>query len=289
MSEEKLPGLWLSASQIKTFDLCIRKWWFLSRMKLPVIKKDHFKFGTILHEVVERYLNADDVGKDKSGSPVDLHPEGWAEGIDVADAALIKILVRAAIEEGVIERWPRRRIEHEFSRVFDGFVLTGFIDVLLPDSVIDHKTTKNMRYAKSESGLKKDLQMLIYAGELLMQCDEKKTPPPEVLTLRHNVFLKEIRGKTMIRKTEALVTPDFVESFWEEEVMPRCGEMVAVDKVFDEKDNQAWKDLPLPENTNQACNAFGGCPFMSVCHRGENIPAYRDRLDMIGKREVESR
>ena len=83
--EEKRQSkkLTVSASQIDTFRLCPRKWWLGKIRKLPGnAGAQHFIFGTILAEVCERYLLADDLGYDKSGVPVDLYPPGWTSAIN---------------------------------------------------------------------------------------------------------------------------------------------------------------------------------------------------------------
>lgn len=51
--------LWISASQIETFDgQCERKWWFEKIAGLPTKKKPYFAFGTCLHECIERWIRS---------------------------------------------------------------------------------------------------------------------------------------------------------------------------------------------------------------------------------------
>ena len=84
MTETK--PIWISASQINTFEKCQRHWWFRRVMKLPEPPASHFTFGTVLHAVCERYLSADDQGRvpkpvppalamQRPGEPVDLYPK----------------------------------------------------------------------------------------------------------------------------------------------------------------------------------------------------------------------
>ncbi len=70
--------LTISASQVESFDMCKRKWWLNKVRKLPEATSTSQIFGTVLHGVIERYLMADDLGRDrKTGNPIELYPEGW--------------------------------------------------------------------------------------------------------------------------------------------------------------------------------------------------------------------
>ena len=61
-----------SASQDETATRCIRNWWFAYPQRMPSIAKGDLDFGTVIHNVCERFLLADDTGRDKDGNPVDL-------------------------------------------------------------------------------------------------------------------------------------------------------------------------------------------------------------------------
>src|ERR1035437_3373846 len=106
-----------SPSQHETFNLCKRKWWLKSIRHLPEIAKGSQVFGTVLHAVIERFLRADELGRDPAtGLPVELFPQRWTiaanrwkpEEIDgectPAEAEIIRRLVTEAIEGGVIQR-----------------------------------------------------------------------------------------------------------------------------------------------------------------------------------------
>ena len=53
----------ISPSQLETFELCPRKWWFLKKLRLPTRQQKGASFGTVLHGVIERYLTADKTGR----------------------------------------------------------------------------------------------------------------------------------------------------------------------------------------------------------------------------------
>ena len=110
------PKITISASQYGTASDCIRKWGMARVLGLPETPKplgsDGRTFGNILHPVAERYLEADDLGYDKNGDPVELYPDGWwiAESrfkkdtdivrwISPGQQAHLKKLIEKAIEE----------------------------------------------------------------------------------------------------------------------------------------------------------------------------------------------
>ena len=116
----------LSASQFETFELCARKWWLKFVRGLPEPDSKSTIFGSILHAVIERYLSGDKQGRDSNGFPIDLYPPGWTRAINRYDknkvdgevspgeADTIRRLMTTAIEQGVIECFDNREIEHEF-------------------------------------------------------------------------------------------------------------------------------------------------------------------------------
>jgi hypothetical protein len=159
---DKWP-LVVSSSQIENFELCARKWWFKSVHRLPEPQKEGQIVGTVAHAVIERYLAADDLGRDKSGAQVELYPTGWDSELTALQADTIKRLVKAGLENGMLERVAGRELEAPFARVVvpDQIAIQGYIDVLSPLFVQDHKTTKARRYVKKKDDLRKDVH---YAG-----------------------------------------------------------------------------------------------------------------------------
>lgn len=245
--------------------------------------------------------------------------------IDPFEMDLIQRLVAKAIEEGVLERLPGRKIEGDFRTTVlkmdcpmcegkgegwtgkpcpyckgcgednntqsctgcagtgdeygkcpncdgDGkgthIQIVGFIDLQGPDWIQDHKSTKNMRYAKSPAKLAENGQMLLYAKQLLIKAKERGEPFPNNITLRHNVFCKE----GTIRKTEVQVTPLLVENHWHRFTQ----DVIEMEKIRQTK-NTVF-EIPEPATGSNACNAYGGCPFRSICSGQETEEKYEKRL-----------
>ncbi|MFG0319750.1 MAG: PD-(D/E)XK nuclease family protein [Planctomycetota bacterium JB042] len=297
MSSPKKPRrsqLWVSPSQIENYLLCNRKWWFKSVAKLAEVMKGSTTFGTVLHAVAERYLRADDTGRGPDGKPVDLYPPGWevakerdgsTKALDEIEQGFVRRLIDQAIEQGILARMPGRKVEFEFKFPVaysdDGeleILAVGYIDELLPLEVSDHKTTKNMRYAKSARALKKSVQMMLYAKVALERMREQGSPLPESLTLTHKVYCKN-PDDLRVRRTRAKVTPAEVEQFWTSTIVPTSRRMLDTKKTYSE-----WHDVPQPEDLAKACNAYGGCSYAPICTGRETPDQYRKRLEIHAKR-----
>ncbi len=287
----KVPLVVLSASQAETYDLCNRKWWLskIRKLQMPTTKSQ--VNGTVLHSVAERFLTADNLGRDEKGNPVNLFPDGWmvaesrfakpdepaSEGtITLTQADVIQRLVKEAIDSGVLERPENRLVENGFrTRVIPNVDIVGWIDLIDMDPVApgvqDHKTSSAMKWAKSAEALKKNIQMLIYAHEVLQALRDDGKPDPEKISLRHNVYCTDPED-LRVRKTEAWVTPAEVDKFWTE-FQATAARMVKL-----RAEANTWKEAPGPTNRS-ACSAYGGCPFRGICGGMESEEKYEKRLD----------
>lgn len=259
--EDLRPGdMQISASQISTFKLCPRKWWFEKVAKLPRERKPHFEYGTTLHECLERVV--------LGGEPF---PEGWDsklwedEDSDsvTTQAEQIRLFVEGAIRDGVV---------FEGQGVVEGQIrvpvlgrdetpngervdLIGYVDLELPNGIRDYKTTKSKRYVKSskpgtKNYLGDDGQCLIYGYEWLL-----RHPGKDDVYLEHQTFVKEDGSR---KNPSCSVPRDRVEGYWEQEVKATSLAMLQVRECPD------WETVPDPEDSG-ACFAYGGCPRRVVC------------------------
>lgn len=263
----------VSPSQLSTAEMCSRKWWFEKIARLPVIQKDYFTFGTVFHGVVERWLKADASGRDETGAPVNIYPEGWDKEISKEESELIRVLVKDGIELGLLERAPGRQIEFEFSMPVEPgspISMVGIIDLLTPTMVQDHKTTKDFRWALSEEKIKSNTQLLIYAKVLIAWLTQNRQPIPEKIEIRHNTFLKNFHAKKRTRLVSAFITPKEVEDAWNETVR----KVRILQQIAEVKD---WKFVPGPHE-NGACMKYGGCHFTSICCAKETVEVYSTRI-----------
>lgn len=300
MSKRTIPIDWsqwdivLSASQLETFagpEGCERKWWFLKCARLPVVEKHSTVYGDVVHEVARRYLEADEHGRGADGRPVDLYPPGWHQAYDrdgetvrgevtLAEQKQIRTLIDAAIEEGMLTRRPGRKVEEPFLvRVAPRIALVGNIDMVAGRRIEDHKTTKQRRYAKSRAKLKENIQMRTYAAVALSEDEE--VGRDDTVTLQHNYYIKEPDHpeKQGIRPVEVEITAGELVDWWQSWLVPVARKMHALKTA--RKPLEAWSTVPGPIETHRVCNAFGGCPFLSICGRRETPQAYKERVKRI--------
>lgn len=134
-----------SATQLKTYRLCPRKWSFQYRAGLRAPTHPSAALGTEVHALAERWLS--------TGEVFDTATQAgriFAPGIPHLPAPS-----------------PALKIEHHF----DDGVFQGYIDVLeldrAPPRVIDHKTTSSLHWALTPAALVHDEQAVLYANEAL--------------------------------------------------------------------------------------------------------------------------
>lgn len=236
-------------------------------MKNPVKEPDKgfLTFGTVLHSVIERWLKAPVLGI----TDEQLYPKGWmttkdGQAISTGEGALIRELITKAIDEGIIARLPGQMVEHNFVRQIDKNVyINSTIDLIDLEGVVDHKTTKAMKWAKSPAALRTNGQLLTYAKEWLTLKRERGEPVPAQIKLQHNVFCKDPDDKR-VRRTIAHVTPEEVETNWQRTIGDTIPKMLLV------KDATEWHHVagPGPDGgMGSACNDYGGCFARSLCSK----------------------
>lgn len=301
-TEEQPPRkrLILSASQLSTAFDCVRKWWLQRVAKLPEVRRDPDPrtFGDVLHKVAERYLSADELGRDpETGLPVELYPKGWRtvvsefgadkgqrRSISVGEGELIQKLVDASIEQGVLIRSPNGRIESRFdiplAKTERGAItLMGFRDyVPSRDTIEDHKSVKKNRapWRKTPKALTQDPQMLIYAYSLLHEAQKRGEPAPENFHLVHNQFIKD-PDDPGVRKTKATVTREQVLDYWNTMVVPMALKLIKV------REAKEWSDVEDPAEKG-VCNKYGGCPFVKICGGVLSVERYTKQISRKNKK-----
>lgn len=281
----------ISASQIETWSSCRRKWWFSKCCRLPELDKGFQIYGNVIHAVADRFFGADDLGYDrKTGKPVELYPAGWEISRDRVDAnkilgtislqeqAQIKLLVKRAIEEGIFTRRPGREPEASFFRqVVTRIAIIGYIDLMLPDEVWDHKSTKNMNYAKSALDLPRNTQLLIYAKECLLRAAEQGRQLDKVV-VRHNTFSKDPKNP-VVRAVQADVPVAAIEAAWAK-VQEQAADMRTLKRAGIAP--EAWAGVPSAWGTD-TCNDYGGCAFRGICGKVETPQKYLARIELAQK------
>lgn len=296
-TDEPRKPLILSASQLEVALDCKRKWWFQrGPHKLPEPRKlpDPRTFGDVIHEVAERWLKADELGRDpETGEEVDLYPEGWTtviskfgadkgqpRSITEGEAAQIKALIAAAIDEGVLVRSPHGKVEERFDmRLFDpegpygATNITGYIDYQ-PDrnTIEDHKSVKKDKspWRKTPKKIHESLQMRVYA-KAKIEAAKKEGAPIAQVHLAHNQFSKD-PDAPVVRKTRTTIDADEVETFWTSVVLPLAERLRPLKKEED------WHEVEGPSKGAQVCNKYGGCPYLKICSGRISIERYAKKI-----------
>lgn len=142
-----------------------------------------------------------------------------------------------------------------------GFGFQGYIDLWLPDSsavpdmpggapfVGDFKTTGDLKWAKSETTLREDVQAMLYATHALYETKSKE------VDLAWIYF--QTKGPRKAKRTKLRVAADHVcEQFGK--INETAVEMLEVRKA-----NPHPSELP-PEP--DMCEAYGGCPYRARCN-----------------------
>lgn len=221
----KKPFSHVSPSQIATYTTCPRQWFYNKVLGLPVPQKASAALGEKVHSTIEAYL--------ESGDPLDLHVVARPSQGKLDELRALNPLVETKMER------PLR----------NGLTFIGRIDLLALSQrlVVDHKTTSDLKYAKSEEELQHDVQMLSYAYEVYC-----RNPGPEV-RVAHNVLLT--RGGPATRYTETTVSAPQILAGWSR-----------IQDVTDEMIQTARLNSPAEVREDRSqCEKYGGCAFKDQC------------------------
>jgi RecB family exonuclease len=242
--------VWLtSASQIQLYRDCARKWAFryLAGLKTPQHP------AAALGEEVDTYQLQPYLRDDR---PFDFtKPSG-----EIAASGLVYLPKpksnKLEVQKHFVIPSPTF-IEVDGKKEPIGIKFQGYIDLWMPEgngtttnlTIIDFKTTSDLKWAKSEEDLKTDVQAQLYAfaGMYL-------TRKP-VADLAWVYF--QTRGARRAKQTQLRVTADHAA-----EQFQRIDNIaIEMKGVRDQNPNP----LDLPANP-EACEAYGGCPYRDRCN-----------------------
>jgi hypothetical protein len=223
----------LSASQLEKWLLCKRKWaWeYVDGIKPP--SHPSADLGKRIHARLESWLA-------KGQVPPSFEKEG-----EIATKLIPKLPLPMA--EGL-------SVEKGFSFELDGFLFRGFKDWELVSGDIcvvgDHKTTSDLKWAKSEQVLLQDMQANIYMFESMSRL-------PDVKKFQAN-------WNYVTTSSDPKVLSVDVE-FDKEQVGSVITEVIEV--ANDLRTNLRRLKVAQDYSYNPtACGAFGGCPFQANCN-----------------------
>lgn len=235
-----LPVSSHSASQVKVFELCERKWTLENLHKLRGPASSSLELGSALHKQIEDWLT-----------------HGIEPKSPLAYAGIQNLPLRGsgfmAVEKSI-----------EGTLMTGNLPWKGFIDLVYQKPNVlnvvqlwDHKSTKNMQWAKTNEQLKTDTQMNVYAKYAFTA-----EPKLERVELFHNNLVTSTMNYTEVRSNH--VTRAENAEVWSE-INSRAQEMqVLSDMAVQSADVNFW-ERATPNY--DSCSAFGGCAFRDLCDK----------------------
>lgn len=233
----------VSPSQINSYNDCPRLWWYQSVLGLETPQRASAALGEAVHAQLEAYM-------DKGTLPDESTEAGSiaASGISLLPEPETCWTELKMHDDDIHFRWP--------PVVLSGIPVSGYIDLcditVTPPLVLDHKTTSDLKWAKTEEELLCDPQMILYGSFVLGACDKQDIPTEEVET-GHVVYLT--RGARRARKTTVVLTREHLAR--EREKLE-----VTVDKMKVLALVRSPDEVPGEPNS---CNNYGGCHFRDKC------------------------
>jgi hypothetical protein len=133
-------------------------------------------------------------------------------------------------------------------------LVKGFVDLIdhSKDEIIDHKTSGNKRYTKTQRELKVNVQLMMYAEAYF-----QRYPNKEKVTLTHIYYGTRSRWSKRVSVT---VTREHVASEWAK-IKDTIHEMITASCAPDASEVHAEYD---------SCTKYGGCPFKGACFRAHD-------------------
>lgn len=224
----------VSPSQINTFARCPRKWAYSRTAERTETAAT--KFGTKVHTILEDWLLARKL-------PSPNTPEGRC--------------ALAGLEHLPMPKTDGLTIEAELLLHYDNVKYVGRIDFALvtPTGITigDHKTTKDLSYAKTEDDLLEDSQRIIYSYWAAQTYGAQEVNAKWVYYQRHPPVSH---------------TVEFSES--SSRIAERFEDL---HKRFSLPIIQADPERPTSVERNLgACGDFGRCPYIDQCYKDDPLP-----------------
>lgn len=230
----------LSASQIKLFKRCQRKWGFRYVDGIVGPSTPAQQFGTDTHTVLENYLK-----------------HGVWKG-DADHVAVAKQGLEALPKPGVA------LVEHPFALPILGgdALLRGVIDAVVskpPTRVIDHKITSDLKYRMSEKKLQLDEQQIIYTYVAfnMLGAEQVQTSWLYYGAKKAKTPTTRPRKPSGFKITSGSFDRDDNQRLFDARVLPTAA-LMTEKKHFVVSANEL-------EPNQDACMDFNGCEYLNRC------------------------
>lgn len=226
----------VSPSQISNFETCETKWYLESVEKVHRPDTEATLLGTACHKALEYWLEH---GK-------------WDPFEDPRVLSIVKAAEASPLYHSLI---GKGRIEEGAGFFYKGVHFNGRIDLNWPDPkevghgyVLDHKTSKDFKWAKTPDSAYSDVQTVIYAISCLIQYGWTS------VTVIYGYF-STARPRP--------VHPVYAERHTMETLLPLLEErMVQVERM---KQLREIGTVTAASKNLDGCYKFGGCPHKDRC------------------------
>lgn len=245
----------VSASQIKTFRACVRKWAF---EKIAGLRGPETASQTLGKDVDDNYLQP----YLRDGKPIDRSTRAGA-------------IAASGLDWLPPPKWRGLEVQKKVELVSPTkkFQYLGYKDLWLPYGgqpgfsddlpvVADFKTTKSIRkYALNEEGLRKDPQAVIYAVNAILETKSKE--------VNLSWLYLQTEGANIALPTQVTVHTDEVAHHFVG--IEKDG--LEIVKLWEQKpkDKDSIEYALSVEGNRNACGDYGGCPFQHHCFKLEDL------------------
>lgn len=237
---------YFSPSQIENFDTCQRKWVFKSLLRLEAPQARSAALGDAVHAELERYYKGGDI-------------EFTSEAGYIAEAALKHLPPPGEFIK------PERK----WSLLWKGNHYLGRVDLTDESGhaaglikIIDHKTTKDLKWAKTVGQLMTDPQAMLYGLEAMAHYELPKV----TLFWNYVTTAKPYKTQPTLVEVSSAHVVEQCNRIRENSVIPMM-QLIPAHKLKKElvaNEDDATRVLSVKPNP-EACDAYGGCPFKSRC------------------------
>jgi len=266
----------VSASQIKLYTRCPRRWYYQYIEKLPTPPPSKaLAYGSLIHEQIEGQIQGSNTpDRDLIAEPLHLYKQA------IPYLQHLWRLYHAGwllVEEEI-------RIETP-----SGVPIIGRADVVSVGRVVDHKTTSDKKYILKPEELAQDLQANVYVYwyhqqhlQKLFGLDEDYKQKETTVFVHHYLNKKDSRASRVETPMPRAENKKYVE----EKVFP------TVQKIVD----AACLDHSNVLFNKKDCWSYGQrCPFFDRCQKGQSKEealrmneSLREKLNRIKKQNAEA-
>lgn len=239
----------VSASQLNTFTLCWRRWFFEKVLQVPVPSGEAADAGSDVHRQMDGYYTDGTLPQHASARRI------------------IETETAPPRHDLVLNEVPR---DYVLGIELAGVPVRGRIDLLdvrheTVADIWDWKTRGDLRYSKSEEELLRDVQMNLYGKYVFTWY------PHQRVRFHHaNLKRESVRGVFKVVEPKEELTKAEIDSFLSSTVEPVVREMKTIAGCTTHNDVKPnWS----------SCYAFHRpCPFWETCSKSADASVFMSRL-----------